>query len=306
MSLTDVLAERSLPPLPEPLASPCIDSHTHLDTVEEFTGLAPETSLHLAAEVGITRLVQIGCDVAGSRFAEQFARSHDGVVAAVAIHPNDAADLAARSRSELDEALATIDELAGAGPHVRAIGETGIDHWGTEEPGWQVQREVFAAHVRMAHKHHCTLAIHDREGHDDVLHILDQEGWPERVIMHCFSGDAELAGECVRHGAWLSFPGVLTFNNAERTRQALHATPVDKILVETDAPFLTPHPRRGKRNGPYLIAHTIRFLSEQLDWDEASCCEQLRRNALAAYGGPWEDVHGVTPLQLPASGEETR
>ena len=134
--------------------------------------------------MGITRLVQIGCDVAGSRFAEQFARSHDGVVAAVAIHPNDAADLAARSRSELDEALARIDELAGAGPHVRAIGETGIDHWGTEEPGWQVQREVFAAHVRMAHKHHCTLAIHDREGHDDVLHILDQEGWPERVIMH--------------------------------------------------------------------------------------------------------------------------
>ena len=76
--------------------------------------------------------------------------------------------------------------------------------------------------------------------------------------------------------------------------------------METDAPFLTPHPRRGKRNGPYLIAHTIRFLSEQLDWDEASCCEQLRRNTLAAYGGPWEDVHGVTPLQLPASGEETR
>ena len=189
---------------------------------------------------------------------------------------------------------------------MRAIGETGIDHWGTEEPGWQVQREVFAAHVRMAHEHHCTLAIHDREGHDDVLHILDQEGWPERVIMHCFSGGADLARECVRHGAWLSFPGVLTFNNAERTRQALHATPVDKILVETDAPFLTPHPRRGRRNGPYLIAHTIRFLSEQLDWDEASCCEQLRRNTLAAYGGPWEDVHGVTPLQLPASGEETR
>ena len=306
MSLTDVLAESSLPPLPEPLASPCIDSHTHLDTVEEFTGLAPGTSLRLAAEVGITRLVQIGCDVAGSRFAEQFARSHDGVVAAVAIHPNDAAELAARSRSELDEALVRIDELAAAGPHVRAIGETGIDHWGTEDPGWQVQREVFAAHVRMAHEHHCTLAIHDREGHDDVLHVLDQEGWPERVIMHCFSGDAELARECVRHGAWLSFPGVLTFNNAERTRQALHATPVDRILVETDAPFLTPHPHRGKRNGPYLIAHTIRFLCEQLDWDEASCCEQLRRNAFAAYGGPWEDVHGVTPLQLPASGEETR
>lgn len=306
MSLTDVLAESSLPPLPEPLASPCIDSHTHLDTVEEFTGLAPGTSLRLAAEVGITRLVQIGCDVAGSRFAEQFARSHDGVVAAVAIHPNDAAELAARSRSELDEALVRIDELAAAGPHVRAIGETGIDHWGTEDPGWQVQREVFAAHVRMAHEHHCTLAIHDREGHDDVLHVLDQEGWPERVIMHCFSGDAELARECVRHGAWLSFPGVLTFNNAERTRQALHATPVDKILVETDAPFLTPHPHRGKRNGPYLIAHTIRFLSEQLHWDEASCCEQLRRNAFAAYGGPWEDVHGVTPLQLPASGGQTR
>ncbi|WP_130864853.1 TatD family hydrolase [Acidipropionibacterium timonense] len=291
-TIEDALAGRGLPTLPVPLAAETIDSHTHLDTVREFTTLVAAQSLAAAAKVGVTRIVQIGCDVDGSRFAERLARGRTGVVAAVAIHPNDAVRIARRSRQDLAEALRVVDELAGAGPHVRAIGETGIDHHETPEgPDWDLQREVFAAHIRMAHEHGLTLAIHDRDGHDDVLAVLDEVGWPDRVIMHCFSGDEDLARTCVEHGAWLSFPGVLTFRNADNLRRALAVTPRERILVETDAPFLTPTPCRGKRNGPYLLPHTVRFLADQLGWDERECCEQLRLNTFEAYGGPWP-AHG--------------
>ncbi len=286
--IDDRLAEEGLPALPAPLAGPIVDSHTHLDTVAEMVGVDPGLSLAAAAAVGVTRLVEVGCDVAGSRFAEELARSHPQVVAAVAIHPNDAAELAAASPGALAAALEEIDRLAGAGPHVRAVGETGIDHHGTPEgPGWRVQREVFAAHIAMAKEHGLTLAIHDREGHDDVLDVLAAEGWPDRVIMHCFSGDAGHARRCLDHGAWLSFAGTVTFRSAAPQREALSICPHDRILVETDAPFLTPEPCRGRRNGPYLVAHTARFVAESLGMSEPDCCRMLDRNASAAYGGPW-------------------
>jgi TatD DNase family protein len=260
-----------------------------------MVGVDPELSLAAAAATGVTRLVEIGCDVAGSRYAEELARTHPQVIAAVAIHPDDAARLAARSPRALAEAIEEIDRLAGAGPHVRAVGETGIDHHNTPEgPGWQVQRESFAAHVQMAKRHGLTLAIHDRDGHDDVLDILDAEGWPERVIMHCFSGDAAHARRCLDHGAWLSFSGTVTFKSATPQREALAITPADRILVETDAPFLTPMPCRGKRNGPYLVAHTARFVAEQLAMTETACCRMLNENGSAAYGGPWGAVAGIS------------
>lgn len=290
--MSDALAERlgtlGLPPLPEPLAAPIADSHTHLDTVAEMAGLTPEESLEAATRVGVARIVQVGCDVAGSRFAEELARRHDGVVAAVAIHPNDAARLAAVSPQVLQEAIAEIDRLAGAGPHVRAVGETGIDLYRTrDDQGRRVQREAFAAHIAIAKAHGLTLAIHDRDGHDDVLDVLDAEGWPDRVIMHCFSGGAELARRCLDHGAWLSFAGVVTFNSAGPQREALALAPHERILVETDAPFLTPAPRRGKLNGPYLVAHTARFVADRLGLDEMTCCRMLDANTSAAYGGGW-------------------
>lgn len=286
--IVDRLTELGLPALPERLAGPIVDSHTHLDTVSEMVGVDPELSMAAAAAAGVTRLVQIGCDVAGSRFAEELARSHPQVVAAVAIHPDDAARLAARSPQALAEAIDEIDRLAGSGPHVRAVGETGIDHHNTPEgPGWQVQREAFAAHVAMARRHHLTLAVHDRDGHRDVLDVLDAEGWPDRVIMHCFSGDADHARRCLGHGAWLSFSGTVTFNSARPQRQALAITPHDRILVETDAPFLTPEPCRGRRNGPYLVAHTARFVAARLGLTEAQCCRLLDANSSAAYGGSW-------------------
>lgn len=276
-------------PLPHPLAGPIADSHTHLDTIAEMVGVSPEVSLEAARSVGVTRIVEVGCDVEGSRFAERLARTQAGVVAAVAIHPEDAAGLAESSPAALEGAIADIDRLAGAGPHVRAVGETGIDLYRHhDEQTRRVQRDSLAAHIAIAKKHGLTLAIHDREGHDDVLDVLGAEGWPERVIMHCFSGGAELARACVEHGAWLSFSGVLTFRSAEPQRSALAVTPRDRILVETDAPFLTPVPRRGRPNGPYLLAHTARFVAERLGLAEDECCAMLDANTSAAYGGRWE------------------
>ncbi|WP_288784126.1 TatD family hydrolase [uncultured Cutibacterium sp.] len=299
-AIREVLGDAGAPPLPEPLAGSIVDSHTHLDTVNDIVGIEPAISLAAAREVGVTRIAQIGCDVEGSQFAEELARTHKNVIAAVAIHPNDAARL---GRKKIGDALKRIDELAGAGNHVRAIGETGIDHFGTiDADGQALQREVFAAHIAMAHTHNLTLAIHmrdarnggegdgstlGRQAHDDVIDILNAEGWPDQVIMHCYSGDADLARICLDHGAYLSFSGTITFNSAGPQRDALAIAPDNHILVETDAPFLTPAPRRGKRNGPYLLPHTVRFIAKQRGWDEARACQQLTDNAFAAYGGAW-------------------
>lgn len=299
-AIREVLGEAGAPPLPEPLAGSIVDSHTHLDTVQDVVGIEPAISLAAAREVGVTRIAQIGCDVAGSEFAEELARTHKNVIAAVAIHPNDAARL---GREKIGDALKRIDELASVGNHVRAIGETGIDHFGTTDAdGQALQREVFAAHIAMAHAHDLTLAIHmrdarnggegdeppsDRQAHDDVVDVLNSEGWPDRIIMHCYSGDADLARICLDHGAYLSFSGTITFNSAGPQRDALAIAPDNRILVETDAPFLTPAPRRGKRNGPYLLPHTARFIAKQRGWDELRVCQQLTENAFAAYGGAW-------------------
>ncbi|MDO4412939.1 TatD family hydrolase [Cutibacterium sp.] len=299
-TIPEVLSEAGLPPLPEPLAGPLVDSHTHLDTVADIAHLEPATSLAAAREVGVTHIAQIGCDVESSEFAEKLARAHKNVIAAVAIHPNDAARLGPKN---INAALNRINKLAGAGNHVRAIGETGIDHFGTtDDEGQALQRDVFAAHIAMAHAHRLTLAIHmrdsrnggegegspqGRQAHDDVVDVLNAEGWPERVIMHCYSGDADLARICLEHGAYLSFSGTITFNSAGPQRDALAIAPNDRILVETDAPFLTPVPRRGKRNGPYLLPHTARFVAQQRGWEEAQACQQLTDNAFAAYGGAW-------------------
>ncbi|MDN5976897.1 TatD family hydrolase [Acidipropionibacterium jensenii] len=290
--IADRLAAIGLPALPDPLAAPIADSHTHLDTVCEMVGVDPELSLAAAAATGVTRLVEVGCDVAGSRFAEHLASRHRQVVAAVAIHPDEAAELAARSPEALTDAIEEIDRLAGSGSHVRAVGETGIDHHNTPEgPGWAVQRDSFAAHIALAKKHGLTLAVHDRQGHRDILDVLDAEGWPDRVIMHCFSAGADHARRCLEHGAWLSFSGTVTFKSARPQREALAITPHDRILVETDAPFLTAEPLRGRRNGPYLVAHTARFIGDRLGLDELDCCRMLDRNSSAAYGGEWGTDH---------------
>ena len=271
---------------PAPLPRPLVDSHTHMDSVAEMTGLSPEDNLAAAAAVGVTKVVQIGCDLESSQFAAQFAAAHPQVVAAVAIHPNDAARM---SDGELDHQVSLIDELAGAGPHVRAVGETGLDYFRTrDDAGQSRQRRSFAAHIAIAAARGLTLAIHDRDAHDAILEVLDKAPVrPARVIMHCFSGDAAFARRCLERGYWLSFPGTVTFKDADGLREALAVTPFDRLLVETDAPYLTPVPARGRPNASYLVAHTARFIADFLGADLAILCDALSASAAVAYGGSW-------------------
>ncbi|MDR2929658.1 MAG: TatD family hydrolase [Propionibacteriaceae bacterium] len=281
------LTARGLPPMPRPLAVATVDAHTHLDSVAERTGLSPEESLELAAAVGITWVIQAGDTVADSTWGESFARQHPHVIACVALHPNEVA----RHPDRFETDFAAISALARAGDHVRAIGETGLDYYRTTDPaGRATQAQSFLRHIELARQTGLTLMIHDRDAHDDVLAILDRVPSPPRVVMHSFSGDSDFARACGERGHWLSFPGVTTYNANHHLRRALAVTPPDKILVETDAPFLTPVPERGKPNGPYLIPHTIRFVADQLGWSEDEAALRLRENAFAAYGGPWGDA----------------
>ena len=278
------LESLGLPGLPEPLPVPTVDAHTHLDTVEERTGLSAEDSLELAARAGIGWVIQAGDTVADSAWGEALARSHPQVVACVALHPNEVA----RHPERFEAGFAEISGLAVAGDHVRAIGETGLDYYRTSEPADQArQREAFVRHIDLACQTGLTLMIHDRDAHDDVLEILDAAPKPERVVMHAFSGDSDFARACIERGYWLSFPGVTTYNANHHLRRALAVTPPDKVLVETDAPFLTPVPARGRPNGPYLTPYTVRFIAAQRNWDLDETCLRLRENAFAAYGGPW-------------------
>lgn len=279
-------AREGWPPQPEALPAPVVDNHCHLDHPgRDGTRLAVDDALGRAAASNVTRIVQVGCDVDSSRWAVQAAEEHPEIVAAVALHPNDAARM--ERAAELPAAIAAIDELAGSRSRVRAIGETGLDYYRTGADGRPAQHESFRAHIQLAKKHDKALVIHDRDAHEDVLAVLDDEGMPERTIMHCFSGDADFARECVSRGAWLSFAGTVTFKNASGLRAALAATPVDRILVETDAPFLTPEPHRGKPNASFLIPHTLRRMAEVKEMGVSELCDAVTANTNAAYGGAW-------------------
>jgi TatD DNase family protein len=290
--LAALLADLGLPEAPEPLPGFAADSHTHLDAVEERSGLRPDDALALAAAVGIDRIVQVGCDEPSSLWAAEFALAHPSVVAAVALHPNEVARHPERTKPGVE----TVERLAGAGAHVRAIGETGLDYFRTTEPEGQVlQREAFAAHIEIAAAHDLTLVIHDRDAHDDILDVLAGSTAPSRVVMHCFSGDADFAHRCLDRGYWLSFPGVTTYKANHHLRRALAVTPPDRLLVETDAPYLTPVPARGRPNSTYLLPHTIRFVAEQREWDLAETCALLTRNTMAAFGGAWPALGEIVP-----------
>ena len=275
-----------MPGLPEPLPCAVVDAHTHLESVTERTGMPVEANLELAARTCVERVVDVGTDAASSRRCVEIAASQPRVIANVAIHPNDIA----RHPELVADGLAEIERLANAGPHVRGVGETGLDYFRTLDPSDQArQRDAFAAHIAIARDAGLTLVIHDRDAHDDVLDVLAAHTPPERVVMHCFSGDADFARRCVERGFWLSFPGVVTYNANAHLREALAATPRDKVLVETDAPYLTPVPARGRPNASYLLAHTVRFVAEHRGWDLDLACQQLTQNAFDAFGGPWGD-----------------
>ena len=271
------------PPAPEPLPHPVVDNHCHLDMGRgDEAALPVEEALAAAAAVGVPRIVQIGCDLRGARWAVEAAATHDALVAGVALHPNEAPRL-----PDLDAGLAEIERLAQAHDKVRAVGETGLDSFRTGEEGRAVQEASFRRHIDLAKRLDKTLVIHDRDAHDDVLRVIDEEGAPERWVMHCFSGDAAFARACLDRGAHLSFAGTVTFKNAEPVREAARIAPIDKILVETDAPYLTPMPHRGRTNASYLVPLTVRTLADLRKADLEALCAAVDTNTEAAFGGPW-------------------
>ena len=277
------------PPSPEPLPAPAIDSHTHLDIV--LNGFRPEdgstasdedvdAEIAAAVEVGVPRLVQVGVDVASSQWSAALAARHPNVLAAVAVHPNEAGEGVAT-----DDALAEIDRLA-AMPRVRAVGETGLDRFRTGPDGWAAQEASFRAHIRIAKERGVALVIHDRDAHEEILRVLEDEGAPEHTVFHCFSGDAAFARACVERGFVLSFAGTLTFGNAGYLREAAALIPVDQLLVETDSPFLTPVPHRGRPNASRLVPHTVRALAGITGVGLPELCAALTATGERVFG-PW-------------------
>jgi TatD DNase family protein len=274
--------DRTRPPAPEPLPHPVVDNHCHLDIADGDTWVSPTEALAQSAAAGVPRIVQVGCDLPGARWAAQTAAEHDAIIAAVALHPNEAPKLAAAG--QLDAAIAEIESLAAGSERVRAVGETGLDFFRTGEEGLAAQEESFRRHIDIAKRHGKTLMIHDRDAHEAVLRVLDSEGVPDRWVMHCFSGDAAFARACLDRGAFLSFAGTVTFKNADPLREALRISPRDRILVETDAPFLTPAPYRGRPNASYLIPLTMRTMAETRGDDLGDLCAAIDANTEVVYG----------------------
>ncbi|MEO6943356.1 MAG: TatD family hydrolase [Lacisediminihabitans sp.] len=273
--------DTSYPPLPEALVVPVYDNHTHLEPNGWADSLDYLELLDRASSVGVRGVVQVGGDLESSRWSAEMASREPRMLAAVAIHPNEAPRYEAAG--ELDAALAEIDELA-ARPRVRAIGETGLDFFRTGQDGRDAQFRSFEAHIEIAKKHDLAMQIHDRDAHAEVLATLLRVGAPEKTVFHCFSGDAAFAKICADNGWYLSFSGTVTFKNASNLREALEVVPRGQLLVETDAPYLTPTPFRGRRNSPYLIPHTLRAMADHLDTEVSMLAAQISSNTELVYG----------------------
>ncbi|PFG31830.1 TatD family hydrolase [Paramicrobacterium agarici] len=298
--------DRSYPPVPEELVVPVYDNHTHIDPsiIDDFPvdgpSLTPAEQLDRASAAGVRGIVQVGTDVASSRWSAEAASTEPRMLAAVAIHPNEAPVLDAAGT--LDDGLAAIAELASR-PRVRCIGETGLDYFRTEEDGREAQLRSFEAHIEIAKQNDLALQIHDRDAHDDVVATLKRVGAPERTVFHCFSGDTELAEICTENGWYMSFAGTATFKNARNLRRALDVAPRALVLVETDAPFLTPMPYRGRPNASYLLPHTVRFIAQHLETDVTMLAAQILSNTEYVYGR-WDTDPVVAPGDPYAAGPQ--
>ena len=285
--------DRSYPPAPAPLGVPVADSHCHLDIGRDGDPPTVDEALEAARAVGVTTIIQIGCELESAVWAAEAAAAYDDIWAGVALHPNEAPRLALDPDRDLDAAYDVIDRLAAL-PQVVAVGETGLDYFRTGEDGREVQQASFRRHIAMAKAHGKALVIHDRDAHDDVLRILAEEGAPERVILHCYSGDAAMAAVCAERGYYLSFAGTVTFANAAHLREALAVTPLDRVLVETDAPFLTPAPYRGRPNAPYLIPITVQAMAEVRGMSTDELARQVMANTEHAFRLHPVDVTAAT------------
>lgn len=272
--LHPAVAEKKLVPAPAPLPAPVVDAHTHLDACGCRDADDVAAAMARAAAVGVRQVVTVADDLASARWAVQAAHWHPDVYAAVALHPTRADALDEVARAEL--------ERLAADPRVVAIGETGLDfYWDYAQP--DVQRDAFAWHIDLAKRVGKPLMIHDRDAHDAILDVLDAEGAPDTVVFHCFSGDADFARRCVDAGHFLSFAGPVSFRNAPALQEAARMVPVDRLLVETDAPFLTPHPHRGRRNEPFALPWTVRALAALREVDATELADQTRLATHLAY-----------------------
>ena len=270
--------DRKPGPLPQALKTKTVDSHAHLELIHNSEPDSPliNQTLAEAASVGIDRVVQVGYSAEQSIWSVKCAESFVGqVLAAVALHPNEAPVV-----EDLEKDLQIIEELA-ANPRVRAIGETGLDFFRTPENLRDRQKYSFARHIKMAKEHKKALVIHDRDSHRAVLDLLIQEGAPANTIFHCYSGDAQMAKECIANEYILSFAGTVTFKNAPELREAVVLVPIEQLLVETDSPFLAPMPNRGALNTPAQIPNTLRVIAdlrnESVDYLAGAISENAER-----------------------------
>jgi TatD DNase family protein len=271
---------KELPAKPEPLSVEVMDSHCHLDISD---GLNVDDAIEMAKSVGVSGIMQVGCDVASSEWSVKIAEEVTSVLASVAIHPNEAPVIEKQfGREGLLKAIERIAELAQS-PRVRAIGETGLDYFRTETAGLVAQEFSFREHIQIANSLNKPVMVHDRDAHEDVLRILLEEK-ANQVVFHCYSADAEFAKKVIGYGWYLSFAGTVTFKNAPNLREALKVTPIEQILVETDAPFLTPMPYRGQPNASYLIPITLRFMATELAIEEDVLAEAVKNNFLRVFG----------------------
>src|SRR6202008_4806671 len=271
--------ERGAPPAPEPLA-PLIDAHTHLDACGARDAEGVVAIVDRAAAVGVGAVVTIADDLDAARWVTRAAEWDLRGYAAVSLRPTGAA---ARN----DAARAEIERLV-AHPRVVAVGETGMDlYWpgrldGCARPG--VQRDAFAWHIDLAKRCGKPLMIHNREADAEVLDVLRAEGAPDVVIFHCFSSDSAMARRCVDAGWLLSLSGTVSFRNARALREAVPLIPAEQLLVETDAPYLTPHPYRGAANEPYCLPYTVRAIAELVGRPPEELAEITTSNARRVYG----------------------
>jgi TatD DNase family protein len=272
----------SYPDLPEPLLIGTYDNHTHLEIADGDQPMNYQDHLALANQVGILGAVQVGVTLESSRWSAEVAATDPRLLAAVAIHPNEAAKY--ESMEALDVDIDGIADLASQ-ERVRAIGETGLDFFRTEsEQGKSFQQHSFERHIQIAKDFGLALQIHDRDAHEQVVETLLRVGAPEKVVFHCYSGDIELAKICAEHSWYTSFAGNITIKRNQHLRDSFIHMPKDLILVETDAPFLTPEPLRGRPNAPYLVPITVRFMAAELGMDANELSGQLAKNTVAVYG----------------------
>ncbi|HEY9496700.1 MAG TPA: TatD family hydrolase [Intrasporangium sp.] len=277
-------SRQGLPTAPDPLPIDVVDNHVHLDIGRD--GAEPldvAEAVARARAVGVSRLVQVGCDLDAIDFTIDAVERFPEVLGAIALHPNEVPRLAAAGT--LPAAYDAVERAAGH-ERVRAVGETGLDYFRTGPDGVAVQQDAFRWHIDLAKRLGKALQIHDRDAHEDVLRVLDEEGAPDRTVLHCFSGDLSTARESVERGYYLSFAGTVTFKNARTLRDALTVTPLSQLLVETDAPYLTPSPHRGATNASYLVPHTIRAMASVLNVDVPTLCRAVSENSERVYG-PW-------------------